>query len=374
MKLVLSVFLMIAYLATPMLGQLNHGRVSRGPICQFPVGKIGECVDIKNCASIFNELKVRRNDSNFAKELRASNLICGRVGSNVCCPTDSKPVKLVGDDEIPLRLPTVEEGCGSRPKIERYIKIIIGGSRSIKSSWPWIALLGYSDGSSSPFKCGGTLITARHVITAAHCIKDNLMFVRLGEYNLMTDSEAQHVDIPIAKKVAYPHYTRRNGRGDIALLYLERNVQFTNTIKPICMPSSPTLRTKSYVSSNPFVAGWGRTREDGESSNVLRELMIPVLSNEVCRTQYAKVNRYFNEEQFDNAVLCAGVLSGGKDTCYGDSGGPLMISEMVSNQMRYYLIGVVSYSVGCARPEIPGVYASTQYFMDWVLEMLLDTA
>ncbi|EDV95837.1 GH15924 [Drosophila grimshawi] len=354
MKLVFSVVLLIASWATPTPGQLNSRQ------------------DIRSCPSLFNELKVRQTDPEFAKELRASNLICGRVGSNVCCPTgQSQPVTAANLGDVPRRLPTVEEGCGSTTKAS--FQKVVGGEPAKQGAWPWIALLGYDDGSSSIFKCGGTLITARHVVTAAHCVREDLMFVRLGEHDLRTDSEAQHVDIPIAKKVAYPHYTRRNGRGDIALLYLERSVQFTNTIKPICMPSSPTLRTKSYVSSNPFVAGWGRTQEGGESSNVLRQLTIPVLSNEVCRTQYAKVNRYFNEEQFDNAVLCAGVLSGGKDTCYGDSGGPLMISEMVSNQIRYFLIGVVSYSVGCARPEIPGVYSSTQYFMDWVLEMLLDT-
>ncbi|EDV95836.1 venom serine protease Bi-VSP isoform X1 [Drosophila grimshawi] len=354
----------------------SNSIVERGPSCRFPPGRLGECVDIKSCPSVFNELKVRQTDAAFAKELQASNLVCGRVGSNVCCPTGqtvttSQPVTAANLEEVPRRLPTVEEGCGSTPKAT--FKKVVGGEPAKQGAWPWIALLGYDDGSSSPFKCGGTLITARHIITAAHCIRDDLTFVRLGEHDLTTDAEARHVDIPIAKKVRYPQYTPRNGRGDIAMLYLDRNVQFTDTIIPICMPSSSTLRTKSYVSTNPFVAGWGKTQENGKSSSVLMQLMIPVLTNEVCRTQYAKVNRYFNEEQFDKAVLCAGVLSGGKDTCQGDSGGPLMSSEVFNNQIRFYLIGVVSYGVGCARAEIPGVYASTQYFMDWILEMLLDT-
>lgn len=157
------------------------------------------------------------------------------------------------------------------------------------------------------------------------------------------------------------------------MLFLERNVQFTDTIVPICMPSSPALRSKSYVSTNPFVVGWGKTQEGGQSSEVLMQLMIPVLENEECRRRYASVNRYLAPEQFDEAVLCAGVLAGGKDTCQGDSGGPLMTSEVVDGQMRFYLIGVVSYGVGCARPEIPGVYSSTQYFMDWIIEQLKNT-
>lgn len=173
--------------------------------------------------------------------------------------------------------------------------------------------------------------------------------------------------------MSYPQYIRRIQRGDIALIYLERNVEFTDTILPICMPSSPALRSKSYVQTNPFVVGWGKTQEGGQSAEVLMQLMIPVLTNQECREKYAKVGRYLAQEQFDEAVLCAGHLGGGKDTCQGDSGGPLMTSEVVDGQMRFYLIGVVSYGVGCARAEIPGVYTSTQYFMDWIIEQLLDT-
>jgi len=179
--------------------------------------------------------------------------------------------------------------------------------------------------------------------------------------------------LPFPQTAPHPQYNRHNGHNDIAILYLERNVEFTTLILPICMPNFPSLRSKSYVGTMPTVAGWGKTQEGGESATVLNELMIPVLKNEVCRNTYAKLNRYFSEDQFDKAVLCAGVLSGGKDTCQGDSGGPLMTTEGFSNQLRFYLIGVVSYGVGCARPEVPGVYTSTQYFMDWILEKVEDT-
>jgi len=81
------------------------------------------------------------------------------------------PIIPKNTNEIPRRLPNVEEGCGSTLG---YYKKIVGGEVSRKGAWPWIALLGYDDPSGSPFKCGGTLITARHVITAAHCIRDDL--------------------------------------------------------------------------------------------------------------------------------------------------------------------------------------------------------
>lgn len=139
------------------------------------------------------------------------------------------------------------------------------------------------------------------------------------------------------------------------------------------MPNTPALRQKSYVRTAPFVVGWGKTMEGGSSANVLQELKIPVFDNSECRESYRKQNRLFTDNQFDKAVLCAGVLTGGKDTCQGDSGGPLMLPEPYKNEARFYLIGVVSYGIGCARPDILGVYTSTQYFMDWIEQKVADT-
>ncbi|KAH8302724.1 hypothetical protein KR044_010131, partial [Drosophila immigrans] len=247
---------------------------------------------------------------------------------------------------------------------------IVGGSDAKKGAWPWIALLAYEYGSDYQFKCGGTLISARHVLTAAHCILDDLIFVRLGEHDLSTDTETQHIDVNV--KVPYPNFHRRNGRGDLGIVYLERNVEFTDYIVPICLPESPRLRAKSHVDANPFVIGWGKTQEGGKSANILNELQVPVWENEVCRTSYAKLNRSFTEDQFDAAVLCAGDLQGGKDSCQGDSGGPLMAPDVTPRSVRFYLIGVVAYGYGCARPNAPGVYTSTQYFMDWIIEKVQD--
>lgn len=136
------------------------------------------------------------------------------------------------------------------------------------------------------------------------------------------------------QKEAHPQYNRRNGRFDVALLWLERNVQFRDTISPICLPTSPELRQKSFVSYTPFVVGWGKTMEGGVSANVLNELQIPIFKNEVCETSYKRINRLISDDQFDSGVLCAGVLSGGKDTCQGDSGGPLMIPEVSGEQLK----------------------------------------
>ncbi|KAM7355456.1 venom serine protease Bi-VSP-like [Cochliomyia hominivorax] len=344
--------------------------------CRGPDLREGSCTPIKECQPLVNELLEKQTDPTFANFLKASNRICGNVNTNVCCPSSTPTVTtkapvIRNTNEIPRRLPTVEEGCGYS---NNSYKKIVGGEVSKKGAWPWVALLGYDDElSANPFKCGGALVSARHVVTAAHCLRRDLTFVRLGEHDLTTNTEARHVDIKIARMEKHPDYNPRNGHSDIAVLYLERNVQFTDSISPICMPTSPQLRQRSYVRYTPFVVGWGKTMEGGISANVLQELQIPIYDNQVCRDRYKQQNRLFTENQFDSAVLCAGVLSGGKDTCQGDSGGPLMIPEPYGNGVRFYLIGVVSYGIGCARPEIPGVYSSTQYFIDWIIQKVADT-
>ncbi|XP_034480579.1 proclotting enzyme-like isoform X2 [Drosophila innubila] len=308
-------------------------------------------------------------------------------------PTTAKTttrVPLNNDDDIPRRLPTLEEaGCGDsldwifyyKPTEEHDMTVnynktayytpykapplaVQGGIEAKKGNYPWIALLFYGDEYSSEHRCAGSLITKRHVITAAHCIREDLSFARLGEHDVSTDEDGPHVDIPIVKTAIYPHFNRLTRRGDIAILYLERNV---DKFQPICLPHSPKLRSKSFVGEHAYVAGWGSTREGGKNVAVLQEVALDVFDNEACRHGFAQFYRNFTEDQFDKAIVCAGVLEGGKDSCQGDSGGPLI------SMVPRHLIGIVSNGIGCGKPGVPAVYASTQYFMDWILEKLEDT-
>ncbi|XP_037719640.1 venom serine protease Bi-VSP-like [Drosophila subpulchrella] len=353
-----------------------------GPLCRGPDTKPGHCIELKECALLAKELLERPEDEIYAKFLRASRLVCGNKGYQVCCPNGqavttpsanitSGSIIPRNTDEVPRRLLNMEDGCGYTNVPN---KKIVGGVVSHKGAWPWIALLGYKN-TLKRFKCGGTLITARHVVTAAHCITTNLSFVRLGEHDLSTDTETRHVDFKIAKYVTHPEYEVRFKRGDLAIIFLERNVEFTSKITPICLPHTPDLRHKSYLQHNPFVVGWGKTMEDGESATVLNELQIPIQDNSLCRQRYAYsfYSKNLPANMFDSSVICAGDLSGGKDTCQGDSGGPLMMPESYKDTYRYHLIGVVSYGIGCARKNTPGVYTSTQHYMDWIIQQVQQT-
>ncbi|KAH8398331.1 hypothetical protein KR215_008425 [Drosophila sulfurigaster] len=173
---VITLTIAFVYLATPILGYSNNSQELGTPTtpssltnnsCILSTGSLGECVDVRKCPTILNELKMKKTDPEFVRYVRDSNLICGQLGHNVCCPKEDTLV-----DPLPRRLPTEEEKCGKQKKIS--FRKIVGGSPAKKGAWPWIALLAYDYGFSHAFKCGGTLITSRHVLTAAHCILDEL--------------------------------------------------------------------------------------------------------------------------------------------------------------------------------------------------------
>ena len=67
-------------------------------------------------------------------------------------------------------------------------------------------------------------------------------------------------------------------------------------------------------------------------------------------------------------MVCAGHLLGGKDACQGDSGGPLVQTALVEGTPIEWLIGVVSFGVGCARPGLGGAYSSVGYYSQWIAD------
>ncbi|XP_061388803.1 uncharacterized protein LOC133323915 [Musca vetustissima] len=354
----------------------NKNSNSANVLCLTTESTSGLCKPLRECSQLLQQLQANPDNEDIKAKLRRSHDRCGNENTMVCCPTEDN-----GDSDTTTNrrninrrqmtnqqntpsLPSEEDGCGL---VNQTAPKIVGGDESQIGAWPWMALIGYDPYSVRPFKCGGTLISNRHVITAAHCIRRDLSFVRLGEFDLSSETETTYLDVNVVKHSTHPQFGK-NRRSDLAILLLETIVQFTDLIAPICMPNSEQLRSKSYVNSMPFVAGWGNTEQGGTSSQVLKETQLPVQANEVCRQIYKRLVPSVPDEDYGDAIICAGYTVGGTDTCQGDSGGPLMIPELYKGITRYYLIGVVSYGHGCGK--VPGIYISTQHHMDWISEQI----
>lgn len=132
------------------------------------------------------------------------------------------------------------------------------------------------------------------------------------------------------------------------------------------MPIDNPIRTRSFVGTNPFVAGWGSLQENQTSSTVLQQVQVPVHVNGVCEEVFKNDGQEVWEDQFFNGVMCAGDLAGGKDTCQGDSGGPLMLPIHTNGTFPFYQIGIVAYGIGCGRPGMPSVYTNVAHYAGWI--------
>lgn len=149
---------------------------------------------------------------------------------------------------------------------------------------------------------------------------------------------------------------------------------FVDRIRPICLPLYEPMKSHSFVNTTPFVTGWGYLDEGaGKPSNILQQVQVPIHETKVCPEQYEKEHvLVVMFKNFTDDVLCAGDLSGGKDSCKMDSGSPLMLPVFEEGHFPFYQIGIVSYGIGCARARLPSVYANITNFADWITQRLLE--
>ena len=242
----------------------------------------------------------------------------------------------------------------------------MGGSTVAVNEYPW--QVGIVTKWSSFVWCGASLISSKWVLSAAHCTKDkqaSLLQVLLGEHNYFTGTEAATVRMNIIAIKNHPQYDKQTTNYDFSLLKLAQSLDFSlhPSIRPICLPEGDE---QTYSGTVATVTGWGTTSSGGPTSPTLREVDVNVLSNSACQDDYGYPASWITEQ-----MMCANTPGGGKDACQGDSGGPLVSSgggDGVTPGQNYELIGVVSWGIGCAQSDAPGVYARVTSQLVWINE------
>uniref|UniRef100_A0A8W7NTC6 Peptidase S1 domain-containing protein n=1 Tax=Anopheles atroparvus TaxID=41427 RepID=A0A8W7NTC6_ANOAO len=251
------------------------------------------------------------------------------------------------------------------PKCEMTVKLIVGGNVTRPGEFPHMAAIGWrlQDGGYS-FDCGGTLISDRYVLTAAHCNTESEIgalpsIVRLGEQDLQNAYDgAEPEDYDILRFIPHPEYRKNLGKyNDLALIQLRDRVTFTNFIRPACLYDSDALNDRTAIA-----IGFGLLESFGKKSNQLRKVMLNIYDNELCTRQYLH-NRAV-KQGVQSTQLCVGDLVTGKDTCQGDSGGPLQVTRD-ENQCIYYIIGVTSFGKVCGF-NTPAIYTKVFPYLSWI--------
>ncbi|VEN49901.1 unnamed protein product [Callosobruchus maculatus] len=238
---------------------------------------------------------------------------------------------------------------------------IVGGVQSGEKEFPHMAALGYGNGEEKQWLCGGSLISEKFVLTAAHCLTSkelgDVQVIRLGTTTLQTET-LESMDYRVLRKIPHPLYATGQQYNDIALIELDQTVKFTEYILPICLDDG-----NGYTGIKLIATGWGRLQATGSVSKELRKVDLDYFPHEICQQKYSKVSKQDLPLGIDwQTQICAGSETEVKDSCQGDSGGPLQ--EKIFG--RNYLVGITSFGIGCGTPGIPGVYTKVSYYIPWI--------
>ncbi|XP_049882650.1 plasma kallikrein [Pectinophora gossypiella] len=303
---------------------------------------------------------------------------CHRVAkAGILGVQDSNSIEYSGNEGLSYGPVINDESCGIAVNKQTAQRRIVGGDDAGFGTFPWQAYIRIGSSRCNMLmsifeligwkqcwieRCGGSLISRRHVVTAGHCVaraQPRHVRVTLGDYVINSAAEplpAYTFGVRAIKVHPLFKFTPQADRFDVAVLTLDRNVHYMPHIAPICLPE----RGSDFLGQYGWAAGWGALSPGSRlRPRTLQAVDVPVLDNRVCERWHRAngINVVIYPE-----MLCAGYRGGGKDSCQGDSGGPLMLERTG----RWYLIGVVSAGYSCASRGQPGIYHRVAHTVDWI--------
>uniref|UniRef100_A0A3Q3VWP1 Uncharacterized protein n=1 Tax=Mola mola TaxID=94237 RepID=A0A3Q3VWP1_MOLML len=287
-----------------------------------------------------------------------------RCGNGLCLPQDVVCDKKMdcedGSDEASCKTPGICSDFSFKCKNKECVNKVNAECDRVDDcadqsdeagcgEWPWQVSLHFL---TYGHVCGASIISERWLLSASHCFvtsSPNHIASNWLTYSGMQDQYKQGgvQRRPVKRIISHPDYNQMTFDYDIALLELNEPLEFSNTIQPICLPSSSHVFPAGM---SCWVTGWGALRE-----GVLQKASVKIINDSVCNE--------VTVGQVTSRMLCSGFLAGGVDACQqGDSGGPLVCFE---ESGKWFQAGIVSWGEGCARRNKPGVYTRVIKLRQW---------
>lgn len=315
----------------------------------------------------------------FADFANAKDFKCGENGRWVDWQTGAEPE----DRQIKCR-----PLCGYRKKVPQTH--ISQGSDT--RTYPWFVSLRDAQGKHY---CGGVLVSERSILTARHCLRDEgpPSSVQLHIVNSTDDTVAISYSSDSFDTTWFLGDDKSNDIG-IIKFNLETVIQSEPLIRPICLPWAPVHQNIFHDSTSyhrPLIIGLGfiyvKPKVKGMAGEVrladrLQKAYLPAMKSQVCIENYDTSIVALKENEKDDItnqlLLCTGKIKHGarmynKDSCPGDSGGPLM-KRSKSTSKRHFLQGLVqggnSQTCGDASINSIGLYLNVEKKLDWIEQNL----
>mmetsp|Transcript_3082 Transcript_3082/g.3548 ORF Transcript_3082/g.3548 Transcript_3082/m.3548 type:complete len:432 (-) Transcript_3082:169-1464(-) len=256
-----------------------------------------------------------------------------------------------------LSIELEHESAIEQLELERQPRIIGGAVVTNPATrYPYFALM------SGRALCGAVLIAPGFVITAAHCAYADTDFQLSGTGTIEYDYASGRI---------HPDYNEENVSHDIALFELSQIVP-SSSVTPVKLRQTPLPSTSTAATQSLTVLGFGDTDPSesvSETSTYLREVDLNYVSEDQCSRSFGG-SWWGGGIGIGDGMLCA--YNSGKDSCGGDSGGPLLLKSSSGRASDDELVGLVSWGISCADDGYPGVYTRVSYYYEWIVETMCE--